>query len=89
MEAFNFPQANATFVAPSELSADQCKSIKAFVGQVQGGSCDGTRICVVAYELTPEERERVAAGAPIFVSMLYGIPPHYLCLSFEEATHPA
>lgn len=84
-----FPQANTRFTPPPELDESQCRPILAYGGVIEGGSCDGSTCVVVAYELSPEERERVAAGAPIFLTQLGGLSPHYLSLSFQEATHPA
>lgn len=89
MQAVPFAQANANFGPPPDLEESQCRTIPAFLGTVQRGSCEGAKLVVVAHMPTPEELARLNAGQPIFLTMLGGLSPHMLTTSFEEATNPA
>lgn len=89
MNPINFKEANIPFCAPKDLAESQCATIKGFCGVVQGGSCDGVTIAVVAYRPTPEELDAINNGAPIYLSCLGGLPPHFLTTDFHTATHPA
>lgn len=85
MNSTTFPEANCAFSAPDDLNEKQCMTIPAFAGQVESGSCDGARQVIVAWQPTPEELTALNAGAPVFLAVLGGLPPHYLTTSFEEA----
>lgn len=85
----DFPEANASFRAPVDLEESQCATIPAYRGQVVGGSVDGCDLVVVAWRPTHAELTRINLGLPIFLTVIGGLPPHYLSTSFEEATHPA
>lgn len=89
MTPVSFVQANANFSAPSDLHEQQVRTIPAFKGEVKFGSCDGVPLVVVAWK--PDERELQAlnAGEPVFLSCIGGLPPHFLTVSFTEATNPA
>ncbi len=89
MTPHHFPEANSHFGAPADLDESQCMTIPAYQGVVHGGSIDGIRQVVVAWLPDEQERARIAAGGPIFLSMMGGLAPHYLSTSFHEATHPA
>ena len=80
---------NSRFGPPADLAESQCSAVNAHVGTIKGGSMDGETCVVVCWQPTPEERERICSGIPIFLSIIGGLPPHYLSTSFEEATHPA
>lgn len=84
-----FPEANAKFGAPPDLEESQCMTIKAYAGRIHGGSLDGENVVVTAWMPSPEEREMIAQGRPIFLSFIGGLPPHYPSLDFNTATHPA
>lgn len=85
MTPTDFPEANSTFAPPSDLEESQCRSIRVFVGRVEGGSCDGADQVITAWQPSEEEIAMIAAGAPVFLSCLGGLPPHYLTTSFEHA----
>lgn len=84
-----FPEANTVFGPPSDLEESQCASIPAYVGEAKGGSVDGSKVVVVAWYPTPNERDLIQHGAPIFITMMGGLAPHFLTVSFNEATLPA
>lgn len=85
----NFPQANKRFTAPKDLEESQCFTIDAFAGTVERGSVEGSPIVVTCWKPTDDEMAKLVAGGSIFLSVLGGLPPHYLSTSFEEATAPA
>lgn len=89
MTPVHFTEVNTRFGPPPELEESQCMTIPAFVGSVTGGSCDGSSMVVVAWKPTEEELAELNAGNPIFVSMLGGLPPHFLTTSFALAKNPA
>lgn len=89
MSPIDFPQANARLGPPAELEESQCHTITAYVCDAIGGSCDGTRMVVVAWKPSEEERMKLADGAPIFLTCLGGLLPHFLTTSFDQATNPA
>jgi hypothetical protein len=89
MSPTNFSQANCLFGPPKDLEESQCKKIPAFVHQIKKGSIDGATQCVVAWIPDRQDIERILQGQPIFLSVMGGLPPHYLSTSFEEATNPA
>ena len=90
MQPAKFPEAAVKFTPPNDLEESQCRTIPAYRGRVEGGSCDGYETVVVAYDLSPEEIEILRQnGGRIFLSMLGGLAPHFLSFSFHEATHPA
>jgi hypothetical protein len=82
-------EANTQFGPPPGLAESQCMTIPAFVGKVQGGSVDGCDIVVVAWQPSAEELGQLAAGKPIFISMIGGLAPHFLTTDFEQAIKPA
>lgn len=89
MTPAKFNEFNCTFGPPSELEESQCKTIPAFKGQIQGGSCDGLVSVVVAYKMTREEAEVLLNGGLLYFTMIGGLAPHFPSLSFRDATHPA
>lgn len=84
-----FPESNIKFKPPPDLEESQCGVIPGFTGEVVGGSCDGCPLTVVAWRPTAEELEAINNGAPIFLSIIGGLPPHFLTTDFNLATHPA
>lgn len=90
MLPFSFKESNKTFTNPEDLDESQCGSLKAYAGIVEGGSLDGCPQIVTCWQPTTREIELLKEGKPIFISFIsQGIPPHYLSMTFEEATHPA
>lgn len=89
MHPAEFPESNTVFGPPADLDESQCSRLHAYVGQVRGGCVDGKEIVVVAWQPSPQEILQIAAGQPIFLSFIGGLPPHFPAMSFHEATHPA
>ncbi len=84
-----FPEANKVFGPPKDLTEEQCSKVHAFVGEVQGGGCDGMGMIVVAYEPSPYDLEVLNNGGKVYLSCLGSLPPHFLTTSFERAIAPA
>lgn len=89
MTPAKFPEANCTFGPPPDLEESQCRSIPAFKGQTESGSCDGSPIVVVACRTTKEEAQWLLDGGLLYFTMIGGLAPHYPSLSFHDATNPA
>lgn len=89
MMPVHFPEANARFLPPPDMDAAQCETVEAFMGPVRGGSLDGARMVVTAWKPTDVELALLQAGHPIFLTFIGGLPPHYVSLDFQTATHPA
>lgn len=89
MNPSEFPQSNCHYGPPDGLSESQVATVKAYVGQIKSGSCDGFKIVVVAWRPSAEELADIASGAPIFLSCIGGLPPHFLSTNFETAINPA
>jgi hypothetical protein len=89
MTPYKFPEANVTMGRPGDLADSQCRSLRAYTGQVKGGSMDGAQLYVTAWQPTDDERAAIAMGAPVFLSCLGRLPPHFLTASFEDATRVA
>lgn len=84
MEPINFPEANVVFGSPEDLKGS-CQDIKGYAGEVKGGVFDGSVQIIVAWQPTQWDIERIVAGRPIFLSVIGSLPPHRMCMSFEEA----
>ncbi len=89
MNPYQFPEANRRYGPPEGMAESQVMTIHAFAGVVADGSIDGSPIVVTAWQPTPEEIALIQAGAPIFLTFMGGLPPHFPSLNFQEATHPA
>ena len=91
MTPIHFPEANCKFVAPPDLTESQVMTISAYRGKTFGGSVDGSPIVIVAWQPSPEERELLYEGAPVFLTMMMdgGLPPHFLTTNFQQACNPA
>ena len=82
------PVYNKTFVAPADLDHSQVAPITAFAGEVPSGhNLDGAGFVVVAWKPTSEEIESLRQGGLIYISMLGGIPPHFVTTDFGQATY--
>ena len=77
MKPTDFPESNILFGPPAGMDETQVHTTPAFCGKVHGGNLDGSSVA--------EEIEQIKAGAPIFLTVLGGLPPHFLSLSFKEA----
>lgn len=89
MTPITFPEANASFKAPADLHENQVATIMAYCGPIPGGSMDGEKMVVVAWKPDAAELEALKAGAPVFLTTLGGLPPHFLTVDFHNATNPA
>lgn len=89
MIPIKFDECNVCYSAPQDMSEQQVRTIDAYRGRVEGGSCDGADLAIVAWLPTEQELKSLNEGKPIFLSMLYGLAPHFLTTSFKEASHPA
>ncbi len=89
MNPVDFPESNMPFGAPSGWDESQCATIRAFAGPIQGGSLDGEHQVIVAWTPTAQELKDIVNGKPIFISMIGGLMPHYLCTSFADARNVA
>ena len=89
MSPVEFKEVNAKYKAPEGLAESQVMTIPAFRGDIVGGSMDGEAMVVVAWKPDGLEISRLLAGEPVYLSVIGGLPPHFLSTSFQEATHPA
>jgi hypothetical protein len=85
MKPVEFPEANTSFGPPKDLAESQCKTVRGYSGVLAGGSCDGAPITVVAWKPSSEELTALNNGSPVFLSVMGGLFPHYVCTSFTEA----
>lgn len=85
----DFPQANTVYGPPEGLEETQVGRIPAFVGTLQTGSCDGSRIVVTAWTPTLMDIQRIIEGKPIFITFMGGLPPHVPTTDFSEAVNIA
>ncbi len=85
MTPIKFPEANTRFGPPSDLEESQCATIHAYLGKLAEGSLDGSPIVITAWKPSPEELQAMNEGAPVFLSFVGGLPPHFACTSFEIA----
>lgn len=76
MNPCDFPEANCSFKAPSDMDGSQCGTISAFRGTIGGGNIDGAEVVVVAWKPTEQELEDSNNGQPVFLLCVGGLPPH-------------
>lgn len=81
MTPTNFPQSNFT-LNPANGQEDLVQPIPACRTTVSGGPFDGQDLTIVAWQPTPEERERIYMGASIFLIFFGQIPPHTITTEF-------
>ena len=89
MKPIQFEQANSKMGPPDELVESQCGTVATFKTQIVGGSCDGLPLCVVAWRPDESDIHTLVKGGVVFVSVIGGLPPHFLTTDFHSATHPA
>lgn len=89
MTPVRFAEANAIFGPPEGMTEHQVRRVPGYIGETLVGSCDGMKLVIVAH--LPDERDKaaIAAGAPIFLTMVGGLAPHFLSTNFAEANNPA
>jgi len=89
MTPVNFPEANTRFGPPVDLEESQCMTIPAYLGSVNNQDCvDGANVIVVAWKPSQEELNILMLGGSIYLSVLGGLPPHFLCTDFVTAINP-
>lgn len=89
MSPAKFEQSNCIFGPPPDLEESQCRTIPAYRGNTEGGSCDGAPCVVVAYHVDEADIAVMRRTGLIYFTMIGGLAPHYPSLSFRDATHPA
>jgi len=60
------------------MDESQCASIPAFRGSMMGGCVDGADIVIVAWKPSDVELAQMAAGNPIYLGFMSGMPPHFV-----------
>lgn len=87
MNPVSFPGSNKSFGPPEGMDESQVRIIPAYVGKITKGSLDGEPIVVVAWKLSPEDRENLKNNdGVIYLTVLGGgLPPHLLSTSFAQA----
>jgi len=88
MTPTNFPESNSKFGPPPDLAESQCSTIPAYIGEIKQGSVDGVTIVVVAWQPSDLDLETLNKGCPIFLTVIGGLPPHFLTTNFKTATTP-
>lgn len=86
MNPIEFPEANARHGAPEGMDESHVRVIPSFRAVIQGGAFDGSEMVVVAWKPTPAELAELNAGGAAYLSMIGGLPPHFVTTSFAEAT---
>lgn len=84
MTPTTFPQANTVIKPPDDIPESQITPIAAFLGIMAGGCFDGAQMVTVAWQPSPEERERINQGASIFITFLGGVLAHSVSTEFPE-----
>ena len=89
MTPVDFKEGNKIFGPPEGFTEGQVKPVRAYHGTVRTGSCEGAPCVVVAYQPDAYERQIIADGGSVFMTVLGGLPPHMLTTSFAQAVNPA
>lgn len=89
MTSTDFPESNKKFCAPADMDSNQVETIHAHVTEIKRGSCDGVPIVVTAWQPSQQEIQEIMHGAPVFLTCLGSLPPHFLTTRFEQAVNPA
>lgn len=84
MKPVPFPESNSVFGPPKGMEESQVFAVPAHLRQVSGGSCDGSLQVIVAWKPSDLDLERLQKGSLIYLSVLGGLPPHFLSTSFTE-----
>lgn len=84
MTPAEFPESNATFKSPPDLPGS-CAPIKGLICEAKGGIWDGSMQVVVAWKPSPQELQDLNEGGVIYLSVMGGLPPHFLCTRITEA----
>lgn len=71
----DFPYANITFGPPEGMTSDECMPLRV----LKTRTADGKDILITCWQPTPEERERIAKGEPVWLTVYgRGHPPVWL-----------
>lgn len=89
MDCITFPEVNIRYGPPPGMTEDQVRTVHCWQGYAGRGSCDGSLMVVTAWQPRPEELAALNAGSPVFLTVLGGLPPHFITTNFAEATNPA
>lgn len=84
MQPTKFDEMNIVFGPPDGYSEQHVRSVPAFSGQITIGPFEGTQIAITAWKPSPEELAELNRGAPVFISFIGGLPPHYVGTSFNQ-----
>lgn len=79
-----FPEANNIIGPPADMNESHVQPVAAFSGPITGGAFDGATLHVVAWQPSPMERERLIAGASVFISFVGAIPVHTVTTVFPK-----
>ncbi len=74
-------EANVLYGPPPGFDEAQVASIPACRYEMVGGPCDGVEMVVVAWSPDAADLKRLNEGSPIFLSIIGGLPPHFLSTS--------
>lgn len=89
MSPVKFIEANCYFGPPPDLTSEQVQVIHAWRGESASGSVDGAPMVVTAWQPSEAELADLAAGAPVYLTAMGILQPHFLSTSFATATNPA
>jgi len=82
MTPTTFPESNVIFRNPEDMTPEQVLAIPAYTGQIVGGNCDGQKVVIVAWKPEANDIARILQGAPIYMMVFEGLPPHSLSTTF-------
>lgn len=85
MTPINFPEANVDVGPPKGMDESQVHAVRAFHGAVTEGTLDGSTYLVVAWKPTEREIEDIKVHGIIYLTVLGGLPPHFLSTRFENS----
>lgn len=87
MRPIRFEAANQVFTRPPGWKEEDCSDIHAF----RGKDASDRNVIITCWKPTDAERVQIAAGEPVFLTLLTdGLPPHYIGTKdpFEEPLEP-
>lgn len=79
-----FPECNIELRAPDDLE-DLVRTIHAMHVPIESGRLEGGCITVVAWKPTAEELQQLQNGAPVFITFMGGVPPHFPSTNINAA----
>ena len=81
-----FPESNMRHCSPKGMDEAHVKTIPSCRATVNGGVWDGSDVVVVAWQPTEAELKELNAGGRVYLTMMGGLPAHFVSTSFKEAT---